>query len=379
LKLGLLNLFIGTNASGKSNLFDALRVLRGLAGGFSVSELFEGGARTLAGGTLPGIRGGLGHAAHKGAENDHAATSPEASLQVEFTTRLGQAGYAVSFNTAGATTREKLSKDGREVFFFDGQEACFRLSAGGLSPCYPNAFVGSQVILAFRTGLAGEHKEFVEAWMRGLLSMQFFELDPDVLRRYGTAADIPGMGERGENFASLARHICDKHPLHNAYLGWLQELRPRELDDVTTLQGAVGEPLFALREGARVFPAPVLSEGTLRFAALAAAFFQPDMPEVMTIEEIENGIHPGRLRLLLQLLRQRAGQAPTQVMATTHSPLLLDWLTEEEWDTTFFCQRDPLSGASSITPMSSLPGFRDAAKPGQVGQLLAEGWMDFAL
>lgn len=49
LKLGRLNLFIGTNASGKSNFFDALRMLRGIAGGFPVKELFEGGARTVAG------------------------------------------------------------------------------------------------------------------------------------------------------------------------------------------------------------------------------------------------------------------------------------------------------------------------------------------
>jgi predicted ATPase len=81
--------------------------------------------------------------------------------------------------------------------------------------------------------------------------------------------------------------------------GWLQELRPQEVEDVITLTGAIGEPLFALREGGREFPAPVLSDGTLRFAALAASSFQPDMPKVLAIEEIENGIHGSRLRLLM--------------------------------------------------------------------------------
>ena len=36
-----------------------------------------------------------------------------------------------------------------------------------------------------------------------------------------------------------------------------------------TLKGAVGEPLFMLRENDVEFPAPVLSDGTLRFAAIA--------------------------------------------------------------------------------------------------------------
>ena len=42
LKLGALNLFIGTNASGKSNFFDALRVLQGIGNGFTISEILDG-------------------------------------------------------------------------------------------------------------------------------------------------------------------------------------------------------------------------------------------------------------------------------------------------------------------------------------------------
>ena len=42
LSLGRLNLFIGTNASGKSNFLDALRVLQGIGSGFSISEVLDG-------------------------------------------------------------------------------------------------------------------------------------------------------------------------------------------------------------------------------------------------------------------------------------------------------------------------------------------------
>jgi len=57
----------------------------------------------------------------------------------------------------------------------------------------------------------------------------------------------------------------------------------------------------------------VLSDGTLRFAAIAAAFFQEDMPDILTIEEIENGIHASRLRLLVELLKTQ-----TQSLWTGH-------------------------------------------------------------
>ena len=42
LHLGQMNLFIGTNASGKSNFFDALRVLQGIGNGFTISEILDG-------------------------------------------------------------------------------------------------------------------------------------------------------------------------------------------------------------------------------------------------------------------------------------------------------------------------------------------------
>jgi len=138
------------------------------------------------------------------------------------------------------------------------------------------------------------------------------------------------MGEHGENFAALIKTLCEDDKAKDAYLSWLRQLRPSEVDDVGTLTGAVGEPLFMLREGGQEFPATVLSDGTLRFAAITAAFFQPDMPGIMTIEEIENGIHASRVRLLVELLRNRANSGKTQVMATTHSPIVLAWLQEAE-------------------------------------------------
>ena len=65
LKLGRLNLFIGTNASGKSNFFDALRVLWGIASGKPVKEFFEGDTRTKSGEGWAGIRGGLANAVYR--------------------------------------------------------------------------------------------------------------------------------------------------------------------------------------------------------------------------------------------------------------------------------------------------------------------------
>jgi predicted ATPase len=379
LTLGRLNLFIGTNASGKSNLFDALQVLRLVVGGFPIKDLFEGGVQTVAGGTWPGLRGGLANAIYKAPGVTRPSLATEARLEVEVATEQGMAGYKIGFNSEGATTRENVTKDGREVFRFDGHEAFFTNVNGTLTASYPSPYGGSQMIFGFVSKFAEEYNEFIAALARALQSMQFLELDPGVLRRYGAAADIKVIGNRGENFASVVRHICSDPKTKRSYLNWLRELRPREVDDVSTLTGAVGEPMFALRESGREFPAPVLSDGTLRLAALAAAFFQPSMPRLLTIEEVENGIHGSRLRLLLELFRSQTAAVNTQLLATTHSPLLLTWLKPEEYETTFLCKRDEETGESRILPLTQVPHFNEVTGKQAITELFAEGWMEAAV
>ena len=209
-----------------------------------------------------------------------------------------------------------------------------------------------------------------------LANMQGIDPFPATLRDYSQALSIQRMGERGENFAALVKTICENESTKDAYLAWLRQLRPEEIDDVGTLSGAVGEPMFMLQESGHTFPAPVLSDGTLRFAALTAAFFQPDMPRIMTIEEVENGIHASRLQLLLELLRSQAAASDTQVIATTHSATVLDWLQKDEYKTTFFCQRDEATSESRIRALADVPRFLDAAKKTPVSELFAEGWLE---
>ena len=84
----------------------------------------------------------------------------------------------------------------------------------------------------------------------------------------------------------------------------------------------------------------------------------------MTIEEIENGVHANRLRLLVELLRSQTEPDGPQVFATTHSPTALAWIQEEEYRTTFFCKREESTGESTIPPAGRCPalsGRRQAA------------------
>jgi hypothetical protein len=66
-------------------------------------------------------------------------------------------------------------------------------------------------------------------------------------------------------------------------------------------------------------------------------------------------------------------------MVTTHSPIVLAWLEEKDYKTTFFCKRDESTGESVITPLSEVPKFLDIVKKQPISDLFAEGWLEGAL
>ena len=58
--------------------------------------------------------------------------------------------------------------------------------------------------------------------------------------------------------------------------------------------------------------------------------------------------------------------------------MVLDWLEPSEYDTTYFCSRDPDTGEASIRALSDLDGLSELAAERSIAQLFADGWMEDA-
>lgn len=397
LRLGHLNLFIGTNASGKSNFFDALRVLQGIAYGFTINEVLNGKPKSATSEVWTGLRGGSAHAAFRTRRVAGPFETPRFLGLLETTaisfkvhiavTTCSTLEYDISFSPVShSVTQESLSENGKSLYSTTETKphqpyisARINKKGKGQPPVFE--FDRSRCLLHQVHGHQNcppETRKAIDLCVKSLSNSQRIDPLPALLREYAQAQLVTRMGERGENFAALINTIIADEKLKSAYLSWLRQLTPIELDDIAVLHGALGEPLFAVKEGAIPYPAPILSDGTLRFAAITAAFFQPDFPSILTIEEIENGIHPSRLRLLVELLKSQSTQTQ-QIMATTHSPIVLAWLQESDYGTTFFCKRDEQSGASIILPLSEIPNFLNIARKHPITDLFAEGWLEGAL
>lgn len=136
---------------------------------------------------------------------------------------------------------------------------------------------------------------------------------------------------------------------------------------------------FMLRDFSGLeLPAAALSDGTLRFVALAVLELDPEQKGIVCLEEPENGIHPQRVEAILDLLYKIAVDSEStigsdnplrQVLLTTHSPIVAAKVHEGDLlfaqGTQYLVQGDRVSGVS----YAGLPGtWRSKTGGGEVAR-----------
>jgi AAA15 family ATPase/GTPase len=78
-----------------------------------------------------------------------------------------------------------------------------------------------------------------------------------------------------------------------------------------------------------IFWSDELSDGVLYFLALLSIVHQPNPPKLLLLEEPETNIHPRRIREIIELIFNLANQREDlQIIMTTHSPLVVDMFKE---------------------------------------------------
>lgn len=127
--------------------------------------------------------------------------------------------------------------------------------------------------------------------------------------------------------------------------------------------------------GADALPANQVSEGTLLVLGLLAALHAPGRPNLVLLDDLDRGLHPKAQKELISLLRGLLGtNADLQILATTHSPYMLDCMETNEVRMTFL--RD--DGATVCAALASHPKFdkwKDEMAPGEMWSLFGEKWL----
>jgi predicted ATPase len=211
-------------------------------------------------------------------------------------------------------------------------------------------------------------------------SWRLLQLEPSCLRRPDAFTAPSKLGTDGAHLAAtlyrLARTVGDPHgeravresTVYAQVANRLSEL----IDDVRRVsieRDERRELLTVLVTGkdGTIHPARSLSDGTLRFLALAVLDLDPETTGLLCLEEPENGIHPDRIPAMLDLLREIATDVDEevgpdnpmrQVIVNTHSPSVVAAMNDE--DVLIACSRevDQQVGGSRVKGISfvCLPG-----------------------
>lgn len=123
-------------------------------------------------------------------------------------------------------------------------------------------------------------------------------------------------------------------------------------------------------------PLSAASEGTTLVLAVATAVLAHEHVRVLMLDELDRGLHPkAQIDLVAQLKEfQRVVRPGLQILATTHSPYLLDAVGFDEVRVTTL---DP-KGAVRCAGLGAHPEFelwRDMVKPGELWMAQLEGWV----
>jgi predicted ATPase len=198
----------------------------------------------------------------------------------------------------------------------------------------------------------------VLAARKEMLSWNILQLESSSLRRPDEFSATSRLTTSGLHLPATIHRLGSTEPIVSDLATFLPEVRDVRIDSDS---GRRLRTLMVVGSDGVEHAARSLSDGTLRFLALASIRNDPAAVGVICLEEPENGIHPSRVPAMLRLLQAMAVSTDEavgndnplrQVLINTHSPLVVKSLP---WDSIVF-SRALKSGEGSETIFFCLAG-----------------------
>ena len=331
MRVGTFTVIVGANASGKSNIRDALRFLHGVGRGYTLAEII---------GDKYGAGGQVEWKPTRGAMNEIARLE-----QTEFALKVGMKRPFRISPKMGPPAEESEDDDHGQIkdtdYFIrishDKTKGVFSIKEESLrigpDYIYRNDIFGNRKLNLDRKCPAlmqlaysphgFEHFICLREIEDELAGIRFLDFVPDLIRE-PTFSSHTMLGDRGENLPAVLKEICADPKRGEILIKWVRELTPMDVAGFEFPEDPSGRiHLKLIERSGREVSAYSASDGTLRFLALLAALLGQDPTRLYFFEEIDNGIHPARLHLLIDLVERQTAKGRVQVVSTTHSPELI--------------------------------------------------------
>jgi predicted ATPase len=300
LEFAPLNVFIGGNGVGKSNLVGVFHFLRRIA-----NQQLQ---------TYTGEAGGANAILHFGRK-----TTERLSARIEF--RSGKDANIYEFS---------LTPTDEDRFIFRTENAYYQNMAKYLSPYIADIWEGHTEarIAEAKSRVAGHVRNHLNSYR----IYHFHDTSQSALvKQTGNVADNRLLRPDAGNLAAFLHRLQEKQPDHFENIqDVIRQVAPffRRFRLEPSLLNPDKIRLEWEERGSEDYFGPAaLSDGTLRFMCLSTLLLQPDLPSLILIDEPELGLHPAAIQVLAGLLQSAATR--TQLIVATQSVTLINQLQPE--------------------------------------------------
>lgn len=394
LKLAPLTVLIGANASGKSNALEAIRFLSWMAQGHQLPEL------QFMVNTEDHFLRGTTQDIFRFDRNDFIITCQTDAERFNVL-KINVEGREKGRLHIGYEAIFELTDEGEPYYLYqtkggsDGIRTGIKVeynnfARGGKKPQLP-ATDQKAIFLQLDSParFAAGHEKAIDtipsvtkAFAEQLASIIFLDPNPVKIRDAGyNFLSDQQLKDNGSNLSAILYHIWHgDEGSRQQLLDFISSLPEQKVVGLGFLTGPRSEVMVQLLETfggkQRAVNVTLLSDGTLRVLAFAAALLSAPEGSMVIIEEIDNGVHPSRARLLLEGIEQIAKERKLSILISSHNPALLDELSPEAVTNTVFCYREEVSGNSQLVRVKDLPHYPDLIMQGSLGDLLTRGLID---
>jgi predicted ATPase len=313
-----LNVLIGPNASGKSNLIEALTLLRATPS--DVRSIIRRGG---------GVKEWIWKGASQGTARIEAIVhNPQGSQSLRHL--LAFYDEAQRFRLADERIENEKPNPGYEhpYFYYHYQQGRPVLNVqGDERPLAQETVDPDLSILAQRRDPeAYPEVSYLASVYEKVRVYREWSFGHHAVFRDPQQADMRNdrLEEDFSNLGLFLNRLRRVPQAKHAILTGIRDLYDGFTDFDISIEGGTVQVFFT--EGDFIIPATRLSDGTLRYLCLLAILCDPEPPPLICIEEPELGLHPDVLPKIADLLIDAAER--TQLIITTHSDILVDALTD---------------------------------------------------
>lgn len=385
---------IGANGSGKSNALEGLRFISWLGEGKTFEEI----EKMLANKFSP-IRGTMGDLYRKGTDlltigfdfekNENKFVFSDEIVTSVFEKHDKELPRFSVCSEQLYDERKKKNLFGFDLREFEEDSSVYTLNSGSkisLVLYTLRSIMGGIVFfgnVSFQKHTRGSSKnaKFSEkisdkenakdAFIQFFSNVCFFDFKPIVMRDYVPQRGYIQLNEDGSNLSEVLQNLCKDDNIKTKIIEVICSLPEQNIKNINFIETEDHDVRLSLIEqlstGEQKISARLLSDGTLRALAIATTLYSAQEGSLLVIEEVDNGIHPSRIKHLVDKMYEIAAERKIQILVTTHDPAMMDAIPQQEIGNVLCCYRDKEDGSSKIVRLSDSPQYMDVLFNGRLG------------